>query len=134
MLIQLLDGRQVAKENIFFDDSNYSFKLGGTGEDVTTLIRAIDKQTFDGFDQTKYNDIVYVQHYQATHNGVMPANVGSTSTFGNFVHQLATDPLGAPLATLDSTVGELLGSSGFKTVLIVVAVGVGIWLALKLKE
>jgi len=131
MLIQLLDGRQVESSNVFFDDTNYSFKLGGTGEDITRLIRAVDKQTFAGFDQTVYNDIVYVQGYQRTHNGALPANVGSASTWSNFVQQITTDPLAAPLQALDSTVNQILGSTGVKTLLIVAALGLAIFLVAK---
>jgi hypothetical protein len=133
MMIQLLDGRQVDGSNVFFDDSNYSFKLGGTGEDITRLIRAVDKQTFSGFDQTVYNEIVYVQGYQRTHNGQLPPNVGSTSTWANFVNQLVTDPLAAPLDTLDSTVSQIFSSSGVKTLLIAVALILAVVLVAKNK-
>ncbi len=134
MQIQLLDGRQVDSSNVFFDDSNYSFKLGGTGEDITRLIRSVDKQSFSGFDQAKYNEIVYVQHYQQTHNGALPANVGSTSTWSNFVTQITTEPFAAPLATLDSTVSQILGSSGIKTLLIAGAVLLAVVLIVKTRD
>jgi len=134
MMIQLLDGRQVDKSSVFFDDSNYSFKLGGTGEDITRLIRAIDKQTFAGFDQTVYNEIVYVQHYQATHSGALPAGVGSTSTWGNFVNQLVTDPLAAPLQTFDSAVNQIFSSTGVKSLLILAAVAAGIFIVFKTRD
>lgn len=117
MTITLLDGRQVDSGNVFFDDIDYSFKLGGSGENITALIRAADKRTFNGFDQTKYNDILYAQNYFRIH-GTYPDAVGSTSVWANFANQILTDPLAAPLDSLNATVSQALGSSGVQKILI----------------
>lgn len=130
MDITLLDGRIVDTANIFFDDSDYSFKLGGTAENITTLIRASDKQTFPGFDQTKYNDIVYVQHYFQLH-GTYPPDIGSTSVWANFVQQIATNPLQAPLDSLNAGISQITGADAFKKILIAGLIGFGLLLLVK---
>lgn len=130
MDITLLDGRIVDTANIFFDDTDYSFKLGGTAENITTLIRAQDKQTFPGFDQSKYNDIVYVQKYFRQH-GTYPPDVGSTSIWANFVDQIATNPLQAPLDSLNAGLSNVTGSDAFKKILIAGFIGLGLLMLLK---
>lgn len=130
MIITLLDGRQVDASNIFFDDSDYSFKLGGTAEDLTTLIKQADKKTFSGFDVSVYNDIVYAQHYFAQH-GSWPPSVGSTSVWVNFVQQITTDPFAAPLDSLSSAISSAVDSDGFKKILIVGFIALGVLLLVK---
>ena len=135
MNITLLDGRVVDTDNIFFDDTDYSFKLGGTAEDITTLIKQADKRTFPGFDVAKYNDIVYAQTYFKQH-GTWPPDVGSTSVWVNFVNQLGS---GTVLSTAGSywsdavsnAVSDVVDSDGFKKILIVGFIGLGLLVLLK---
>lgn len=90
MIINLLDGRQIPAAGISLNTSNQRFYLNETGEDITRLIRIMDKRTFAGFDASLSNELFY----QETHPDA--PEVGSTSVTGNFVHQILTDPLAAP--------------------------------------
>lgn len=128
----LLDGRTIQKSDVFFDAANYRFQLSPSGEDITTLLKQADKRLFNGFDVVKYNEIVYAQHYYKQH-GTWPNATGSTSIFTNFVNQLATEPLAAPLAALDAGVKQLFDSAGFKTIAIGATILIVALLVIKLK-
>ena len=123
MNITLLDSRVIDIAAINFDPSDYSFTVwyadGNGKENITTLIRRADKLRFADFDGDFYNNLLYVQKYQREHNGQLPPDVGSTSIWANFVEQILTDPLAAPLATLDNLVDQIFSSTGVKTILIV---------------
>ena len=127
MNITLLDGRVIDIAAINFDPSDYSFSVwyadGNGKENITTLIRRADKMRFAGFDGDFYNNLLYVQKYQREHNGQLPPEVGSTSIWGNFVQQILTDPLAAPLETLDNFVDQIFSSKG---VLVIVGVSAGL--------
>lgn len=49
---------------------------------------------------------------------------GQTTTLGEFVRLITTQPLDAPLAALDSGVKKIFDSSGVKTIIVVGIVGV----------
>ena len=55
----LLDGRTIYSDDVLFDKNNYQFIAVSTGEDITALLRASDKQQFADFDQTKHNTILF---------------------------------------------------------------------------
>jgi len=114
-VITLLTGETVDPAEVYFNPGNYSFVY--RGKDITQLIRNADKRTFEGFDNEFYNNLLYVQKYQREHGGALPATVGSDSVWYNFVQQILTDPLQAPLESLDSTVKELFSSPGIYLVI-----------------
>jgi len=125
--ITLLDGRVIDADAIVFDPSDYSFSVwyadGNGKENITTLIRRADKFRFAGFDGDFYNNLLYVQAYQRRHNGALPPELDLDSTWTNFVQQILTDPLAAPLETLDNFVDQIFSSKG---VLIIVGVSAGL--------
>lgn len=118
--VTLLDGRTYNVSDISFNPDNYSFTLV-TGEDITKLIPIAGKKLFAGFDPLKYDDIVYAQNYYATH-GQWPPAIGSTSTWANFVSQIETDPLKAPIEAVNKGISEITSSSGFVTLAVIFVV------------
>jgi hypothetical protein len=134
MIITLIDGSSVDTADIMFDSGDYSFTLstaGGT-RDVTLQIREADKKAnWPSWDVTTWNNIYYTKYlYPVSHGGTTAPAVGSTSTWDNFWGQITTDPLGAPLASLDTvvsnTVKDAFGSSSvWSAILIVGAIFAG---------
>jgi hypothetical protein len=120
--ITLLDGRVIDLDSIEFDSRDYSFRVyyadGSGTENITTLVRNVDKRRFADFDNDFYNQLLYVQNYRRTHGGANPPQVGSDSFWANFVEQMK-DPLAAPLESLDNVVSDLLASTGVQTILLV---------------
>lgn len=131
MDITLTDGRVVSHDNVFFDDTNYSFKLGGTAEDITTLVRIADKKTFDGFDVTKYNEILYGQKFFREH-GTWPPPVGSTSVWVNFVDQFSSgQAINIAGDYWAAKVDSALASGTVHSLVLVAVIGIGLVIMLK---
>jgi hypothetical protein len=107
-MITLLDGRQIAIETIYFNPADYSF-TSSAGENLTDLIRIADKDKFSGFDRSKWFTIVSNRKNGLPDN----ATAGSTSILGNFVEQITTDPLAAPLDALNTGINKLFTAPGF---------------------
>lgn len=116
-MITLLDDRVINPDEVTFNRNIYHFTY--RGEDITNLIRRADKRAMvDNFDDDIENQRLYVEKY-VRENGVLPPEVGSTSTWAIFFDQLATDPLDAPLDALDTAVEKAFSSSGFRTLAII---------------
>ncbi len=134
MRVTLLDGRSVDSTELVFHPENYHVYYAG--EDVTNNMRQSDKAAiWSDFDRAVDNERSYAEKY-VRENGHAPPPAGSTSTFVNFWQQITTDPLSAPLETLNATAAKLTGNTTIKWVLIIAAVGVGLYavsLALKAK-
>lgn len=129
MKITLLDGREEDAADIFFDADTYHFTLHPSGEDITEQIRRADKLAMvSGFDQDRENRRVYEER---SHPGSKP--LGSTSTAENFFEQITTDPLAAPLASLDAGIKKLFSSSGVKTIAVVALIGLVAFLLVRQK-
>jgi len=112
----LMDGRRVNIEDLDFDVDTHRFFWNG--QDVTNLVKRTDKKRFPGFDESIEN----LRIYKEQHPGV--PETGSTSILGNFVHQIVTDPLDAPLEALQRGVGNALETTTGKVVIALVFVGV----------
>src|SRR5216684_8072460 len=110
MTIGLLDGRQVDIADVSFDASSYTWIYTPTGEDVTWLLDVQERQRFEGFDRTVFNDLIYTDAYKQAHQGNSPPPVGSKSTWDNLWTLLKTDPFGAPIDTASSGVRTGLAS------------------------
>lgn len=96
----LLDGRTIDQSEVYFDPDALTW-TAGNGEDLTWNLYFRDRQNFADFDVQAWNDKVYQARYAAEHGGQNPAPVGSTSTLANFWDQITTDPLDAPLDSLN---------------------------------
>jgi hypothetical protein len=126
MMITLLNGTVVDTADIVFNTSDYSFTLSNAGgtQDVTLQITEADKEAnWPNWDLTTWNNIYYTNYlYPQTHGGAAAPAVGSTSTLTNFMTQIETDPLAAPLQSADTLVGNtvktLIGSSAVQTIVI----------------
>lgn len=115
MDIQLLNGTTVDTDAINFDKSTYQFYLGS--ENLTDLIRRIDKRRFSGFDDTTEN----LRVYKLAHPDAM--DTGPTTIWGNFWNQISTDPLEAPVELLERKVGGALDSTTGKIAIVLVVIG-----------
>jgi hypothetical protein len=132
MIVTLLDGRTVDSSELVFHPDTYHVFFNG--EDVTNNMRQYDKrQIWPDFDQSVDNERAYAERYFREH-GTQPPPTGSSSTFVNFWQQIATDPLAAPLETLDATTSKLWENKTVKTVIIIAGIGVALYaLSLLLK-
>lgn len=109
--ITLLTGTPVDTGNIHYDPSDFSFTLvDGMGvRDITMNLRASDKQAyFPDYNQAAYNEYLSQQR--------QPGATGSTSVLHNFISQITTDPLAAPIDALNKGVKQVVGSSGVQTI------------------
>lgn len=135
MIVTLLDGRTVNSDELTFQPETYH--VFWNGEDVTNNMRQYDKrQVFPDFDQSVDNERAYAEQYFRQH-GTQPPPTGSSSTFVNFWQQISTNPLQAPLETLDATFAQVTGNKTIKTVLWIVGIGVALYavsLLLKVKQ
>jgi hypothetical protein len=127
MLITLHDGRQVDTGDILFDPASLQsqtppvFTFIPTGENLDNQIRGPDMLDFPGFDQTAWNNYRYTLTYESQHSGQAPPPIGSTSTLGNFVDQVTTNPLQAPIESLNAGVKQIFSSSGVVTLGLIAA-------------
>lgn len=118
----LIDGTVVNSSDVVFTPP-YEFALTD-GTDITENMFTKDKLLYDNFDLTAYNNYLYTQKYESTHGGSQPPALGSTSTLSNFVTDVTTDPLAAPLNALDSGVKQVIGSTGIQTIVIIAVAGI----------
>lgn len=91
--IALMDNRKIDLALLQFNPDTYHFTIGN--EDITNLIRRADKvRIIPNFDVDRENLRVF---NEGTGAGSPP--IGSTSTLTNFLQQITTDPLAAPIET-----------------------------------
>jgi len=130
MTITLLDGRMIESETLAFDPETYHFTL--SAEDVTDLIRRADKLAIiPYFDADIENNRIFAENWARTHGGQQPAPIGSTSTWSNFWQQITTDPLAAPLETLNRGLNQLFTAPAAVKLALLAGVGLVVWLALR---
>ncbi len=110
-VFHLLNGDNINSSDVGFNVSAYQFTQLSTGLDITTLLPIADKRQFPDFDATIYNKIVYFQHYQDTHAGASPPEIGSASIWSNFAHQLYPNPLGATLDEVSTVVDNTIDAT-----------------------
>lgn len=123
--VTLSDGRKVSTSDIAWDRNTYHFTVNG--EDVTNLLKQADKAAnYPGFDRAKDNLRAYNEAYQRR-TGQVPQPTGSTSTLYNFAQQILTDPISAPLESLDRTVEQAKKSTGIQTIATIAGIGLVIW-------
>jgi hypothetical protein len=115
MIVTLLDGNTVDSSSIVFDDRSYHFYIGAT--DITRDLRRVDKlELVPNFDVERDN----IRASQEAHGKTLQEYVPLQTNAGViFVDQITTDPLAAPLESVDSAVKKVLSSTGVKKILIV---------------
>lgn len=125
--ITLLDGRSVQVSNIFFNPDNYHFTLSPTGEDITNKIRRSDKlSNWNNFDPETDNI-----RLSTGNSNTEPLNESTTSIF---VDQITSDPLSAPLETLNNVIDKVIAAPAIKKLAIGAAIGLGIYLIIKISK
>jgi len=93
----LTDGSKVALSELTFDANTYHVFAGS--RDITNLMRQSDKVlAFPGFDRARDN--IRASDEAAIARGDNPTTVGDTTIWGNFWHQIGTEPLKAPVEAL----------------------------------
>lgn len=130
MIVTLIDGRQVDSADFLFNQSTYHITLGGTGEDITNNVRRADKiALYPNFDIEKDN----ARLYNEQHGAIGPAVPLNDSTTSLFLTQLGTDPLDAPLASLNKTVDRIIAAPATLKIGVIVAVVLVVYLLAKQK-
>ena len=130
--VSLLDGRTVDAGDIRFDQSSYHFYYNGV--DVTnSLTQNVKAANFPKFDRARDNLRAYEESYTAR-MGKPPPATGDTSLMSNFVKQITTDPIAAPLESFDRAVEKVKQSTGIQAVGTIVGIGLIIWLVKSLKS
>lgn len=104
-MITLLDGRTVDQAHVFFHPDTYKF-TADNGEDLTWLIKLTDKDSFPGFDRSRWFTIVS----DLKNTGAIQPEL-NTSTWDIFWQQISTDPLAAPLEQADKAFDEIVNSA-----------------------
>ncbi len=113
MIVTLLNGATVDSDNLVFDSTTYHVFNGS--QDITLLMRQNDKViVFPGFSRELDNNRASVE---LGHGGGVV--IGSTSTWDNFWHQIATEPLKAPLDALTKGVSDVWKNPVGKGVIII---------------
>lgn len=130
--LTFLDGSTADVGDITFDQGSYHFTY--YNKDVTNLLTQAQKAAgWKSFDRAKDNLRAY-NEAQLAKTGKVPPPTGSTSTIALFSEQIFTDPLGAPLESLDRKVAQVAKSTGVQTLLVTAVVGYGLFLFLKAKK
>lgn len=117
----------VDESKIEFNEDNYHFSLNTQNNvlDITSDIKRADKlKLVPWFDIEREN---YRLSSEMGHTPGQSQEPLSESTIGAFTDQIFHDPLGAPLDALDKGVSEILKSSGVQVILVIAAIGVGIY-------
>lgn len=115
--MKLIDGRQIDDSDVTFDSSSYHFFIPATAEDITNVIYRRDKlRLVPDFDITKENYRLSAEIGHGAKFGDEPLDESTTNALTD---QLIHDPLGAPLAALDSGVKQLFSGSGIRTLLLI---------------
>ena len=134
-MIKTISGRTLDERDLAFNARTYHFSLISTGEDVTNDIYRRDKLALvPDFDERQENYRLSVEKPASgggrtgTESDLQDLNTNSGSIF---VDQVTSDPLAAPLETVDKAVKQVLASSGIRTVLILAALGIAAAIYLK---
>ena len=113
----LLNGSVIDTDAVEFNRETYHFYLGGV--DITNQLKREDKREgFVDFDDSKDN----LRVYNELHPGQAPT--GPTTIWGNFVEQVTTDPLAAPVEMLERGVDSALNTTTVKVGLVLLSIGV----------
>lgn len=124
MIVTLTNGDQVDSSGLTFNPGSYHVFWGTF--DVTKIMRQNDKvQVFPGF--SRELDNVRASDEHTIEQGGTPATVGSTSTWDIFWHQIATDPLGAPLDAASNQVKKVWDNPLGKTVIVIAGIALGLY-------
>lgn len=116
--IRLISGASATSSQIEFNPGNYHWTLNGY--DITNDIKRADKlRMVPDFDIERENRRLSSEAPASNTPSGAGTDPLTESTLGIFTDQIFHDPLGAPLATLDKGIGQLVGSSGIQTIVIV---------------
>lgn len=126
-----ISGRGYAVDQISFDSDTYHFTYGDAEADITSDITRADKLLLvPDFDVTKEN--YRLSNEKRTGLGA-PGSLEplETSTAKIFVDQVTTDPLAAPLDTLNKTFDKLIAAPGVRKLALVGLLGLTIYFVLR---
>lgn len=130
MQITLLTGAKIESQELTFDRNTYHFFFRGV--DITDDIRRADKISIvPNFDVTKDNYRLSDEGPVTGQKGNYGLNDLDESTTRILVKQLATDPLGAPIESLNRTAEKFFALPGIQKILIVGAIGAVLYIAVK---
>lgn len=126
-----ISGKNYLVERIEFDDDTYHFFSGDalSGQDITDDIYRADKLLLvPDFNVTTENYRISSERGAYKPGGTQPLD---DSTASNFVTQITTDPLAAPLETLNNTFDKLVAAPGARKLVLVAFLGLAVFFALK---
>lgn len=130
--VSLLDGRTIDAGDVRFDEGSYHFYYNGV--DVTNLLTQNNKAAnFPRFDRARDNLRAYEESY-TKRMGTPPPPTGDTSLMSNFVKQITTDPVAAPLEAFDRAVENVKQSTGIQAIGTIAGIGLLIWLVKAIKS
>lgn len=129
----LSDGRQLpADDDLEFDSATYRFYY--QNEDITNLISRKQKRALvAGFDDQLENNRINLEKGHgsggATNNEPLDESTGDI-----FANQIITDPLAAPIEAGANAINSIISNPAYKTMGLLLLVGVGLFLAVKLSR
>lgn len=123
--ITLIDGRTVQRDSIRFEAGNMRFYLGA--EDITNNIFRSDKLTFRGFDVNADNRRISYERNNGVRVTEIPGPL-TTSTAAIFAEQIVTEPLAAPLESLENQTKKIFSNLGVQMGIALVVIGVFVWM------
>jgi hypothetical protein len=122
MIIRMLDGREIDESELVFDPSTYKVTSAVNGENLTNNIRQSDKaRVIPDFDKATDNERAYAEKWFRGH-GTQPPPPGSTSTMKIFLQQILTEPLQAPLESLNSQIEQATAKNPTVKILVGLAI------------
>jgi hypothetical protein len=122
MIIRMLDGREIDESELVFDPSTYKVTSAVNGENLTNNIRQSDKaRVIPDFDKATDNERAYAEKWFREH-GTQPPPPGSTSTMKIFLQQILTEPLQAPLESLNSQIEQATAKNPTVKILVGLAI------------
>lgn len=126
-----ISGKTYAVNKISFDYETYLFTYGDTDIDITNDIYARDKwQLVPDFDMAKENFRRASANGDYKPGGSQPLD---ESTASNFVTQITTDPLAAPLESLNNTFDKIVAAPGARKLVLLGFIGLAVYFVLKNK-
>jgi hypothetical protein len=127
-----ISGKSYAVNQLSFDKETYLFTYGDAEIDVTNDIYSKDKQLLvPDFDLATENYRRASANGDYKPGGIQPLD---ESTASIFVSQITTDPLAAPLETLNNTFDKLVAAPGVRKFVLLGFIAVGIYFVLKQAE
>jgi hypothetical protein len=126
-----INGKAYVVDRIEFDDETYHFFYGPypSGTDISNDLFSKDKQLLvPDFDLSKENYRRASENGDYKQGGVQPLEENTAKIF---VDQITSDPLAAPLETLNNTFDKLVDAPGVRKLALLGFVGLALYFVLK---